>query len=161
MAKKRKVNWQELQQFWTKNFGLSADDVFKVLEKEYFDKNYLGSKDKIGRVWMFKEHRQELQYFIHQVEDYAKKNKTTFRKTALKFYDEHQEFIDEYVTNQAEQMGENFLSFLGSMNARFTNSIEDLDGIKTLMMVYSYESNAFDLYEELDHALNSGDFKNE
>jgi len=161
MAKKRKVNWQELQQFWTKNFGLSADDVFKVLEKEYFDKNYLGSKDKIGRVWMFKEHREELQYFIHQVEDYAKKNKTTFRKTALKFYDEHQEFIDEYVTNQAEQMGENFLSFLGSMNARFTNSIEDLDGIKTLMMVYSYESNAFDLYEELDHALNSGDFKNE
>ena len=43
MAKKLKVNWQELQQFWTKNFGLSADDVFKVLEKEYFDKNYLGS----------------------------------------------------------------------------------------------------------------------
>ncbi len=96
MAKKRKVNWQELQQFWTKNFGLSADDVFKVLEKEYFDKNYLGSKDKIGRVWMFKEHREELQYFIHQVEDYAKKNKTTFRKTALKFYDEHKSVRDPY-----------------------------------------------------------------
>ena len=96
MAKKRKVNWQELQQFWTKNFGISADDVFKVLEKEYFDKNYLGSKDKIGRVWMFKEHRQELQYFIHQVEDCSKKNKTTFRKTALKFYDEHKSVRDPY-----------------------------------------------------------------
>ena len=67
MAKKRKVNWQELQQFWTKNFGLSADDVFKVLEKEYFDKNYLGSK-----------------------------NKTTFRKTALKFYDESSSVRDPY-----------------------------------------------------------------
>ena len=45
---------------------------------------------------MFKEHREELQYFIHQVEDYAKKNKTTFRKTALKFYDEHKSTRDPY-----------------------------------------------------------------
>ena len=95
MAKKRKVNWQELQQFWTKNFGLSADDVFKVLEKEYFDKNYLGSKDKIGRVWMFKEHREELQFFIHQVAALAKKKKITFRKSALALYDYHQELEDK------------------------------------------------------------------
>ena len=86
-------------------------------------------------------------------------NSLIYTHEQLKFYDKHQEFIDEYVTNQAEQMGENFLSFLGSMNARFTESIDDLDGIKTLMMVYSYESSAFNLYEELDHALNSGDFK--
>ena len=82
------------------NFGqrilvLEADDVFQVLYKEYFDKNYLGTKEKIGRVWMFKEHRQELQFFIHQVEDLAKKKKITFRKSALKFYDYHQALEDK------------------------------------------------------------------
>ena len=96
MAKERKINWRELQDFWTKNFNLTADDVFKVLYKEYFDKNWLGTKEKIGRCWMFQEHRLELQYFIHQVEDYAKKNKTSFRKTALKFYDEHKGPKDPY-----------------------------------------------------------------
>ena len=80
MAKERKINWRELQDFWTKNFNLTADDVFKVLYKEYFDKNWLGTKEKIGRVWMFKEHREELQFFIHQVEALAKKKKITFRK---------------------------------------------------------------------------------
>ena len=88
-------------------------------------------------------------------------NSLIYTHEQLKFYDKHQEFINEYVTDQAEQMGENFLSFLGSMNARFTESIDDLDGIKILMMVYSYESSAFNLYEELDHALNSGGFNNE
>ena len=95
MAKERKINWRELQEFWTKNFGLEADDVFQVLYKEYFDKNWLGTKEKIGRVWMFKEHREELQFFIHQVEALAKKKEITFRKSALALYDYHQELEDK------------------------------------------------------------------
>ena len=87
-------------------------------------------------------------------------NSLIYTSKSMDFYYEHEKVINEYVKDQALNMGFNLISFLASMNSRFLDTIENIDDIKLLMTIYSIESNAFDLHEEIYDSLENGHFDN-
>ena len=86
-------------------------------------------------------------------------NSLIYTSNQMDFYNNHEEVINEYVNEVALEMGENLVSFLASMNSRFLDTIENIKDIKQLMTIFSIESNAFNLHEEIYDALENGHFE--
>ena len=71
-----------------------------------------------------------------------------YNSKLLKFYEEHEEFINNYMYESAEQQGISYTQLLDSIN-RDGTKITDIYDIKIYSTIYVIESNSFTLHEEL------------
>jgi|TARA_R100000479_G_scaffold175940_2_gene128354 hypothetical protein len=71
-----------------------------------------------------------------------------YNSKLLKFYEEHEEFINNYMYESSEQQGISYTQLLDSIN-RDGTKITDIYDIKIYSTIYVIESNSFTLHEEL------------
>jgi len=71
-----------------------------------------------------------------------------YNSKLLKFYEEHEDFINNYMYEQSEEQGISYTQLLDSIN-RDGTKITDIDDIKIYSTIYTIESNSYTLHEEL------------
>jgi len=71
-----------------------------------------------------------------------------YNSKLLKFYEEHEDFINNYMYQQSEEQGISYTQLLDSINHDGTK-ITDIDDIKIYSTIYTIESNSYTLHEEL------------
>ncbi len=71
-----------------------------------------------------------------------------YNSKLLKFYEEHEDFINNYMYQQSEEQGISYTQLLDSIN-RDGTKITDIDDIKIYSTIYTIESNSYTLHEEL------------
>tara|TARA_R110001592_G_scaffold321613_1_gene600184 strand:+ start:669 stop:1118 length:450 start_codon:yes stop_codon:yes gene_type:complete len=89
--------------------------------------------------------------FLERINTWTNQNSwgsgMVYNSNILKFYDENHEFIDDYVYEQAEEQGLNYIDLIASFGT--ANTMCDIEDIKIQCTVYAIESNAFMLHEEI------------
>ena len=75
-----------------------------------------------------------------------------YNSKLLKFYEEHSEFIDNFLYEQSEEQGISYTQLLDSMNHDGIK-ITDVDDIKISSTIYTIECNSFTLHDELYQSL--------
>ena len=71
-----------------------------------------------------------------------------YNSKLLKFYEEHEDFINNYMYESSEEQGISYTQLLDSIN-RDGTKITDIDDIKIYSTIYTIESNSYTLHEEL------------
>ena len=72
-----KLSWNDLRLIYEGQFGVEADEANIWIARELFSKNWIGTPDKVGRMWQDIEICIAYSEFLIEVDKFKKKNNYT------------------------------------------------------------------------------------
>jgi hypothetical protein len=69
-----KLSWNDLRLIYEGQFGVEADEANIWIARELFSKNWIGTPDKVGRMWQDIEICIAYSEFLIEVDKFRKKN---------------------------------------------------------------------------------------
>ncbi len=72
-----KLTWEQLRLIYEGQYGVTADEANKWISKELFSKNWLGTPQKLGKMWEDIEVCISFGEFLTEVQKFSKKNNYT------------------------------------------------------------------------------------
>ena len=83
-----KLTWENLGLIYEGSFGIDPKEAAQILSDHLFNKNWVGDKNKIGRMWQDQDICIMFVWFLGQVEKYQKKNRLSFNKALERMVNE-------------------------------------------------------------------------
>ena len=78
-----KLTWQQLGMIFEGSFDVTPTEAAEIISDHLFSKNWVGTKDKTGRMWQDTFTCAAFVWYLAEVEKYRKKNRIAFT-TAVK-----------------------------------------------------------------------------
>ena len=78
-----KLTWQQLGMIFEGSFDVTPTEAAEIISDHLFSKNWVGTKDKTGRMWQDTFTCAAFVWYLKEVEKYRKKNRIAFT-TAVK-----------------------------------------------------------------------------
>lgn len=72
-----KLTWDDLRLIYEGQFGVTANEASDIIAKELFSKKWVGTPDKIGRMWEDVENCISFSEFLIEVDKFKKKKNYT------------------------------------------------------------------------------------
>jgi hypothetical protein len=78
-----KLTWQQLGMIFEGSFDVTPNEASEIISDYLFSKNWVGDKNKTGRMWQDQFTCAAFVWYLKEVEKYRKKNRIAFT-TAVK-----------------------------------------------------------------------------
>ena len=73
-----KMNWKQLGEFWEGFFNITADEAGDIIAGHLFSKGWLGTPDKLGRMWQDENNIKAFIDLLSSIEKFSKKRNLKF-----------------------------------------------------------------------------------
>ena len=70
-----KLTWQQLGMIFEGSFDVTPNEASEIISDYLFSKNWVGTKDKTGRMWQDTFTCAAFVWYLKEVEKYRKKNR--------------------------------------------------------------------------------------
>ena len=68
-----KMNWKQLGEFWEGFFNITADEAGDIIAGHLFSKGWLGTPDKLGRMWQDENNIKAFIDLLSSIEKFSKR----------------------------------------------------------------------------------------
>jgi hypothetical protein len=100
-----KLTWENLGLIYEGSFGIDPKEAAQILSDHIFNKNWVGDKNKFGRMWQDQDICIAFVWFLGQVEKYQKKNRLSFTKAIERMCNEDHEAFEYFrLTSKINKM---------------------------------------------------------
>ena len=121
-----KLSWNDLRHIYEGQFGVEADEANIWIARELFSKNWIGTPDKVGRMWQDIEICIAYSEFLIEVDKFKKKNNLLERAAFILMHEQKHPAIKVFAADAKYGMfkmkAARFANLCGQWNKQLRNA---------------------------------------